>query len=114
MAPLHCKLTCHLPQPAVTDDPPPPRHPLPHRAQQSCCGSSYIPTDPAAPALLEPWEWGEWLHMCKTGGEIEAALSERGRQQHASGPAVGTLAATVTSFARSLLLSPLPRSAVLT
>lgn len=46
------------------------------RAQQSCCGSSYIPTDPAAPALLEPWEWGEWLAMCKTGGDIEAALSE--------------------------------------
>ncbi len=49
---------------------------LPCRAQQSCCGGGYIPTDPAAPALLEPWEWGEWLHMCKTGGDIEVALSE--------------------------------------
>lgn len=61
--------------------------------------------------------------MCKTGGEIEAALSEWGRQQLASRPAVGTSAAAqastvlsngaVPSFARSLLLSPLPRSAVL-
>lgn len=62
--------------------------PTPRRAQQSCCGSSYIPTDPAAPALLEPWEWGEWLCMCKTGGDIEAALSEwlGGRRSWGVGP----------------------------
>lgn len=54
----------------------PPSH---RRAQQSCTSSPYIPTDPAAPALLQPWEWGEWLRMCKIGADVEAALSELGR-----------------------------------
>ena len=34
-------------------------------ARNECCGGTYIPTDPAAPAMLAPWEWTEWLIMCK-------------------------------------------------
>lgn len=43
-----------------------------------CCSDPYIPTDPAAPAMLAPWEWSEFLIMCKSSGCIEAALQKMG------------------------------------
>lgn len=46
------------------------------RSQGQCCGSVYIPLDPAPPSQLAPWEWNGWLEMCKGTGDIEAALSE--------------------------------------
>ncbi len=63
--PLLNPAMCHLP------------HLIPcRRSQQSCCGSVYIPLDPAAPSQLAPWEWKGWLEMCKGTGDIETALSE--------------------------------------
>lgn len=32
--------------------------------------------EPEAPKMLAPYEWNEWLKMCKDTGSIEAALSE--------------------------------------
>ncbi|KAI7843813.1 hypothetical protein COHA_002711 [Chlorella ohadii] len=49
-----------------------------HKSQQSCCGSVYIPLDPAAPSQLAPWEWKGWLEMCKGTGDIETALMKLG------------------------------------
>ncbi|KAL4424914.1 hypothetical protein ABPG77_009643 [Micractinium sp. CCAP 211/92] len=55
-----------------------------------CCSDPYIPSDPAAPPMLAPWEWSEFLNMVKGSGCIEAALQKMGLLKIETKEAVAT------------------------
>lgn len=43
-----------------------------------CCGGTFIFTEPAAPAVIAPFEWNEWMKMIKSMDPLEAMLEKMG------------------------------------
>lgn len=72
-----------------------------------CCSDPFIPSDPAAPPMLAPWEWSEFLNMVKGSGCIEAALREwRGEALCVRAAAAGASCVPAKGF--SVTCRPMP------